>query len=370
MSAVTAEAYAAALTALPGMGPRRLLALLRRLAPDEAWHAARARRVPPEVDLHARDPGRLAAAWATAPVDPSDVAAACDAAGVDVHVLGADGYPEILAHDPEPPAVLFSRGSFAALDAPRVAIVGTRRCTHTGRTTARDLGGGLAEAGVAVVSGLALGIDGAAHEGVLASGGPGAAPIGVIGSGLDVVYPRRHAGLWRDVAARGLLLSEAPPGARPERWRFPARNRILAALADVVVVVESHARGGSQHTVDAALERDVPVMVVPGSVRSPASSGTNQLLADGAAPVRDVGDVLVALGLVRPLPPTSRMTTCAAPLDPAAQTVLDVLQSDPATPDSVARRTGLPPSVVLASLHRLEVEGMVIPSGGWWRTSQ
>ena len=365
MTAVDPAACAAALAALPAMGPRRLLALLRRLPPDEAWHAVRSGRVPPDVDLHVRDRSRLLAAWAAALADPQEMAATCVALGIAVRVLGLDGYPEILAHDPEPPAVLFSRGSFEVLDAPRVAIVGTRRCTHSGRSTARDLGAGLAEAGVAVVSGLALGIDGAAHEGALSVPGA-AAPIGVVGSGLDVVYPRRHERLWREVGEGGLLLSEAPPGARPERWRFPARNRVLAALADLVVVVESHARGGSQHTVDAALDRDVPVMVVPGSVRSPASSGTNQLLAEGAAPVRDVGDVLVALGLARPTPPSTRAMALPS-LDETARTVLDALEPDPITPDVVALRTGLAPSAVLAALHRLEVEGMVIPSGGWWR---
>ena len=161
------------------------------------------------------------------------------------------------------------------------------------------MAGDLADAGVAVVSGLALGVDGAAQAGALDRGG--APVIGVVGSGLDVVYPRQHSALWRSIADAGLLVGEAPPGASPERWRFPARNRIIAAIADAVVVIESHARGGSLSTVDAALARDRTILAVPGSIRSPASDGTNDLLAQGAAPARDAGDVLVALGLV-PLP--------------------------------------------------------------------
>ena len=129
------------------------------------------------------------------------------------------------------------------------------------------------------MSGLASGIDAAAHRGALAAGS--APPIGVVGSGLDTVYPRGQERLWRDVASAGVLLSEAPLGGAPERWRFPARNRVIAALADVVVVVESHRRGGSLHTVDEADRRGVEVMAVPGSVRNPAAAGTNELLAEG-----------------------------------------------------------------------------------------
>ena len=164
----------------------------------------------------------------------------------------------------------------------------------------RELGRDLGRAGVRVVSGLALGIDAAAHHGALdAEADGGAPPIGVVGSGLDVTYPRAHGALWTAVAAAGVLVGEAPLGAAPEPWRFPARNRIIAALGSVVVVVESHPRGGSRHTVDAAEARGRQVLAVPGSVRSPASRFTNELLADGCHPARDVTDVLVALGLER-----------------------------------------------------------------------
>ncbi|HVM01082.1 MAG TPA: DNA-processing protein DprA [Acidimicrobiales bacterium] len=304
----------------------------------------------------------LARAAAATPL--AEVADAHRRAGVAVHLLGGEGFPAALAHDHEAPPVLFSFGDLAVLQGPRVGIVGTRRATGYGRDVARQLGRELAEAGVAVVSGLALGIDGAAHEGALGARAPAAPPVGVVGSGLDVVYPRRHADLWRRVALAGVLLSEAPLGARPEPWRFPARNRLIAALADVLVVVESHAAGGSLHTVRAAAERGVTVMAVPGPVRSPASAGTNALLADGCPPARDSGDVLVALAL----------ETAAAPPRPDRRppptgeeaAVLDALGWQPVTVEELVEATSLPPSRVALALARLEQDGWARGRGGWW----
>lgn len=197
--------------------------------------------------------------------------------------------------EPDPPVLLFHTGDLSLLELPRsLAIVGTRRCTTVGRTVAYEIGRGVARSGVGVVSGLALGVDGAAHRGALDVDG---AVIGVVGSGLDVVYPGGNRRLWDEVATRGLLLSEAPAGAKPERWRFPARNRLIASLSQGVVIVESHSRGGALLTVDEAVDRGRPVFSVPGSVLSPASDGTNELLVEGATPVRHAADVLGHLGL-------------------------------------------------------------------------
>jgi DNA processing protein len=425
-------ACAAALASLPGMSPHRLAALFERWPdPEEAWAAVSAGRALGDLPAGPAGGGRrqaLGARWrqaAAGPCDPATVWRRCRAAGIEVAYRGGPSYPEALAADHEAPAVLFWKGDLTALDGPRVAVVGTRRCTATGAAVARDLGEGLAAAGVRVVSGLALGIDGAAHDGALRVAG-GAPPVGVVGSGLDVPYPRRHRGLWQRVATHGVLLGEAPPGAAPEPWRFPARNRILAALAAVVVVVESHLRGGSKLTVDAALARDVPVMAVPGSVRSPASAGTNELLAAGAAPARDVDDVLVALALAgahrRPLPAPTAATPPAAPVpprpqatpgrrgagdggeaggarpggpaapscasgadagrgdgpataregpdawpgDPVARAVLGALAGEPATLERLALRTGLPPGQVSVALTRLACDGVVAEVRGWW----
>ena len=156
------------------------------------------------------------------------------------------------------------------------------------------MGFDLARAGVRVLSGLALGIDAAAHKGALDAGG---AVVGVVGTGLDVVYPKRNRSLWAEVASLGLLVSEYPAGTQPERWRFPARNRLIAALSSGVVIVESHQRGGSLLTADEAVDRGKAVFSVPGSVVSPAADGTNGLIVDGASPVRHADDVLDALGL-------------------------------------------------------------------------
>lgn len=345
---MVSEAYAAALAAMPGMGPVRLRELLDRWPPQRAWEVAGDRGVD------------VATLWG-----------AYGESGVAVHVLGGDGYPPVLAQDPEAPAVLFGVGDLAAVDGPRVAIVGSRACTRYGRDVAFDLGRDLARQGVHVVSGLALGIDGAAHLGVLAAGDGAAPPVAVVGSGLDVVYPRAHARLWRQVAEAGVVLSEAPLGARPEPWRFPARNRILAALADVVVVVESRAKGGSWHTVRAADQRGVTVMAVPGPVRSPASSYTNELLVTGSPPARDVDDVLVALDLLGRGPKRRPAAVVAgspqpSPDDPRQAALLEAMGWQPVTLDQLVVRTGLSPGQASVALARLEVGGWVAGQAGWW----
>jgi DNA processing protein len=266
--------------------------------------------------------------------------------------------------------VLFSVGEVAALDGPRVAIIGSRRCTRYGRDVAFDLARDLARLGVRIVSGLALGIDGAAHLGVLAAGDGAAPPVAVVGSGLDVVYPRAHARLWQQVAEAGVVLSEAPLGARPEPWRFPARNRILAALADVVVVVESRAKGGSFHTVQAADQRSVPVMAVPGPVRSPASCYTNELLVTGSPPARDADDVLVALDLLGRGPARGRRSPdrpgLPPPDDPHQASLLEAMGWQPASLDQLVVRTGLTPGQASVALARLEMGGWVAGQAGWW----
>jgi len=365
-----AAAWLAALSGLPALGPARLAALLARWSPEEAWEEVVAGRahLDPGVGVRARIPELVASRWRTAALQ-ADVAAAWEAhrvAGVTVRAPGDAGFPVVLAADPEPPAVLFCRGDVTALDRPRVAVVGTRRCTWAGRSLAAELGAGLAAAGVCVVSGLALGIDAAAHRGALAA--QAAPPVAVVGTGLDVVYPRRNGELWAAVAAAGAVLSEYPLGTRPEPWRFPARNRIVAALADIVVVVESHARGGSLHTVTAALERDVMVMAVPGPVRGAASAGTNALLVAGAAPVRDAGDVLVALGLDsaaagrRPAEPDPG-------LDADEAEVHGALQQAPATVAQLAERLDRAVGPLAVVLAHLEAKGLVASSDGWWEAA-
>lgn len=356
-SGLPPEAYLLALASLPFADHTTLRRLVRDRSPEAAWAAIVGGRIAGPA-LHHEAQG----------IDPAQLWARHRQAGVAVLTPDGADFPELLAADPEPPPVLLRQGQRPdAVDAawPRVGIIGTRRCTPYGREVAAELARDLAGQGVVVVSGLAAGIDGAAHHGALDSPPGAAPPVAVVGSGLDVAYPRQNASLWQRVRDAGVLLSEAPLGCRPERWRFPARNRLIASLSSVLVVVESHAAGGSMHTVRAAIDRGVPVMAVPGSIRSPASAGTNQLLAEGVAPVTGVDDVMVALSLERagtqprlPLPPV--------PVgDPG--TVLEALGWEPADLDGLIRRTGLSMPKAALALSALEVGGLVTCEGGWWR---
>lgn len=285
-----------ALLSLPGIGPARLSWLLTGGTAPEVMDELRRGRLPATVErAPAGVTSTLIRQWTKQlrDADGARLLARNEEGGDQVLHPGHEQWP--FGDDPEPPGLLFARGRLQLLtDRPLVAIVGTRRCSTIGRRVAVDLGRQLTEAGVGVVSGLASGIDGAAHGGVLSVGG---APLGVVGTGLDVIYPAVNRELWRRVGSEGLLLSEALSGTKPERWRFPARNRLIAALAALVVVVESHAIGGSLHTVSSAIERGRQVMAVPGSVTSSASVGSNQLLADGCAPVTGAHDILDALAL-------------------------------------------------------------------------
>lgn len=343
-------AYAAALAGLAYMSWDRLAVLLADGPPSQAWSRVVA--------------GKSGAAWArvASATSVAGVAAAHRRAGVAVHLHGYPSYPAALSDDHEPAPVLMLQGSPAAFGGPLVSIIGTRRASGYGRDVARQFGRELSEAGVGVVSGLALGIDGAAHEGAIAA--RAAPPIAVVGSGLDVVYPRRNAELWRLVRATGLLISEAPLGARPEPWRFPARNRIIAALARVLVVVESHSAGGSMHTVRAAAERGITVMAVPGPIRSPASAGTNHLLADGCPPACDTSDILVALALETAAVPTRADNRPPAAGDEAA--VLDRLGWEAVSVEDILAVTDLTPSRLAAILHRLQHQGWARGRNGWW----
>lgn len=371
------RAAVVALSALPAAGPARIRALLARGPAAEQWAAIAAGRLRPDPVLVAACAGTLVddllGRWraAAATIDPARLLARHQAAGVGVLVAGDPAWPPALVDDPDPPAVLFVRGDPVHLagSVPAAAVVGTRNCSRYGWDVAHRLGADLARAGVTVVSGLASGIDGAAHRGAIDQGG--AAPIGVVASGLDVVYPRGHGRLWREVADIGMLVSEAPLGVRPTRWRFPARNRIIAALSGVVVVVESAVTGGAMHTVDEAERRDRPVLAVPGPVTSAVSAGTNRLLADGAAPACDADDVLLALDVGGG---RSGSTSAADSADAAAEPVpdgeagrlLEALGWRPATLDQLVLRTGLGLARTAGLAAELEADGWIAADGGWF----
>ena len=362
-------AWWAAAAGLPGMGPARLGALWDTCPGEEAWRLlvdCRAHRVPALAALLGREARSTAAALAraAAAVDVADRWSAHEDAGVTVLARGDARMPTRLADDIDPPLVLFAAGDVGATEGPTVAVVGTRRCSRAGAEMAHDIGRQCARAGARVVSGLAVGIDAAAHAGALAAGPGAAPPVAVVGSGLDVVYPARSRALWHQVAAHGVVLSEYPLGTTPSRWRFPARNRLVAALADVVVVVESGRTGGSMYTVDEALERQRDVLAVPGSVRSSASAGTNWLLSQGAQPCCSTADVLVAAQLS---PAPEEATSVLDPRPPPTgdgRRVLRAIGWDPTTLDAVARRTGLGLGALALAVDGLEADGWIDRSTG------
>jgi DNA processing protein len=359
------EAFAAALAGLERMSLTRLRALLERASPSVAVQSITgALQPPPEIASILATDG-LTDAWRRSLVSrpPDRVWADCLAAGIDVFVRGRAGYPPLLAHDPASPPVLFVRGGLDRLGGRRVGIVGTRNATGVGRDIASSLGRDLAGAGISVVSGLARGIDGCAHRGAVSVDG-GGPPIGVVGTGLDVVYPAEHRALWQTVAERGALLSESPPGTGPDAWRFPLRNRVLAALSEVVVVVESRVTGGSLITAAEARDRDIPVLVVPGSPRNPSAAGTNDLARDGCAIVTCVDDVLVALGLntarARPIADDPRPRPDGADRDTLA------VCAEPRTLDQVMLATRRTLVECALSLARLEESGWLRQVNGWY----
>jgi DNA processing protein len=359
------RAAAATLTTLPGIGPARLRLLLDHHRPAAALAAiAGGGSLHPMVRRAIPDSLVPALRAAAASSRPEVLASRCDELGVEILLDGDASYPTALAGDPERPAVLFACGDLGVLDARRTAVIGTRNATNAGLASATELGESLAEAGVCVVSGLARGIDGAAHRGVRRSSGPGRAAA-VVGCGPDRPYPREHRELWHWVIDDGVLLSEWAPGVEPAAWRFPQRNRIIAALAEVLVVVESRERGGSLITARLAADRGVEVMAVPGSTRCRAASGTNQLLVDGAAPVTSVLDVLAMLGLdhrrqgLVPFDPRPRP-------DPVQQQVLDACRDGAASLDALVITTGLPIHEVALAAARLERDGWLVEAGGWF----
>ncbi len=355
------EAYAVALASTPGIGPATLRQVLATGRPSLAW--AWQQRRPGVSRSGARGDDqteRVRALWETH-------------RGLGITMLLPDdhGYPERLAGDPQAPTLLFCLGNPAVLnEGPAVALVGTRAPTRYGIGVAAQLGAELSASGVSVVSGLALGIDGAAHEGACGAGAP---PIAVVAGGLDRPYPERHARLWERVAERGVVVSESPAGIRTEKWRFPVRNRLLAALSDVVVVIESRHHGGSHHTVEAAVARGTPVGAVPGSIRSAASEGTNALLADGAFPVCSAADVLVALSLAgadvpRPGSIASSSSTTVDRVAPSGEQRIayEALTQDPTSLDELARVTRIPLPALCGALERLAQAGLARDLGGWW----
>ena len=271
------------------------------------------------------------------------------------------GFPPLLGAIHDPPPGLFVRGE-AALDVlrgPTVAVVGARACSPYGSHVARMLGRELGGAGLAVVSGLARGVDGEAHRGALDAGGT---TIAVLGCGIDRDYPAAHRELAARIRASGLVVSEYAPGVEPAPWRFPARNRVIAGLSAAVVVVEARDRSGALITADLALEEGRDVLAVPGEITSALSAGTNDLLKLGATPLTRSEDVLEIFGLVG-------AESAAADVGPLAAKVLERLRDGPASADELARATGLDAGSLASALTELELAGCAVAGGGVYRAN-
>lgn len=266
--------------------------------------------------------------------------------------LGDADYPPLLLETADPPLLLYTQGRVGLLREPSLAVVGSRNPTPQGRETARALAQATGEAGFTVVSGLALGIDAAAHEGGLATP---ASTIAVVGTGLDRVYPKRHLELAHRIAADGLLVSEFPLGAPPLAAHFPQRNRIIAGLARGTLVVEAALQSGSLITARLAAEAGREVFAVPGSIHSPQARGCHALIQQGAKLVLGIDDIVAELQ-----PAVPRQRALAPPPEPGpADAVLDALGWDPLGFDELAARTGLDAATLAARLLDLEFEGRV-----------
>mgnify|MGYP006270100371 CR=1 FL=1 len=265
-------------------------------------------------------------------------------------------FPSALEVDPEPPWSIWLLGSqaiLAGLEGMAAGVVGARRADGYGTAVARDLGRSVARAGGTVISGLAFGIDAAAHKGALDV--PDGRTVAVTGGGVDVVYPKAHRSLHQQIVERGSVISEMPPGSALWRWSFPARNRLIAALSSAVVVVQGERRSGSLHTAEAALSRSIQVCAVPGRIDSVISEGPNQLLADGAAVVTGADSLLQILGL-ETRQPTESLS------DDLKRVVIAVKEGRLAH-----YLAATDPTVSAAALARLELVGVleVTADGGW-----
>jgi DNA processing protein len=300
---------------------------------------------------------RLREAW---PRQSERVIERCRRLAVRITAIDGPGHPPVLAGIPNPPLALFWRGAEPD-SSPALAVVGARRATEYGERTAHRIGREAAEAGVVVVSGLARGIDAAAHRGALETGRTAA----VLAGGLDQIYPAEHTSLAERIAASGgFLLSEQPPGYRPRPGLFPYRNRLVTGLCQALVVVEASMRSGSLASARHALDQGREVFAVPGPIDSPLSEGANSLLAQGAAlfcRTRDLAAVRDWSGLFqKPQRKSAEMKKfLTESLGPESASVLAAIEAGAATPDEIAAATRLDGTRVLTQLTALELDGLV-----------
>lgn len=341
----------------PGLGAATIHRLLKAFGPPEhilrATPADLARAANSEVaaELKSGSAGagvKRALEWAAIP-------------GHHVVTLADSEYPRLLLEIPDPPVLLYAHGNLDLLGRPALAVVGSRNGTAQGLRNAEAFAKAFSAGGLTIVSGLALGIDAAAHRGGLAGAG---STIAVLGTGIDVVYPKSNAALFTEISARGLLLTEYPVGTPSIGHNFPRRNRLISGLARGCLVVEAALGSGSLITARMAAEQGRDVFAIPGSIHSPLSKGCHSLIKQGAKLVDAAEDVLVELGAaLRDEAPRHE--------EPAAEGLLAQMGYDPVDIDSLCARAGLPAQEVAAELLRLELDGLVspLPGGRYQRLS-
>ena len=347
------------LTLTPGLGAAALRTMLRQFGlPQSILQRRRS-----ELAAYA---GADALAALDSPQVKDAVARAlqwASVAGHQVITLADECYPRLLLEISDPPPLLYAAGALELLQRPALAVVGSRNATAQGERNAESFARALSDAGFTVVSGLALGIDAAAHRGGLAGRG---STIAVLGTGLDIVYPRRNAGLAEQIAARGLLLSEFALGTAPAASNFPRRNRLISGLSQGCLVVEAALASGSLITARAAADQGREVFALPGSIHSPLSKGCHALIKTGAKLVESADDILAELAGFRPSGSASTTTEAA---QPQAGGLLQHMGHDPVDVDSLCTRAGMSAEQVSSELLRLELDGRItsLPGGLYQR---
>ncbi len=348
--------YWVALSQVDRIGPVRVRRLFEHFGSlEKAWGASRAQL---GCILDSRSIENIERARSR--IEPAATLERCSRLGIAVLTAMDPAYPRLLAHIPAAPPVLYVRGSLTQADECAVAIVGTRRASSYGREIATEIARDLAAAGVTVVSGLARGIDGFAHQGALEGNGR---TVAVMASGVDVIYPPEHRGLAERVAGNGALVSDYAPGTKPDGPNFPARNRIIAGMALATLVIEAPARSGALITVDFAADQGRDVFVVPANVTSSASAGSNKLIRDGARVITSAADLLVDLGIDglnvdRPEPVQDSL-----PLTDEERRIMAVMSRQPVHLDEIIVAANMTVSEGSAMLTMLELKGLVQNAG-------
>lgn len=353
------------LTLTPGLGSATLRKLLSHFGlPENVIAAGRA------------DLARFTGAQVTRELDSAVVGEGVQQAltwlevpGNAIVTLADAAYPRLLLEISDPPAVLYCRGRIELLNRPALAVVGSRNATAQGNSNAEQFARSFSAAGLTIVSGLAQGIDSAAHRGGLSGEG---STIAVLGTGVDMIYPRINAPLGEEIASRGLLLSEFALGTKALAHNFPRRNRLISGLAQGCLVVEAALASGSLITARAAAEQGREIFAVPGSIHSPLSKGCHALIKSGAKLAESAEDVLSELSSFRRSGPASKRATMVASTEARSDTdepLLACMGFDPADVDSLCTRAGLPAEKVSADLLRLELAGRVtvLPGGLYQR---